>query len=159
MRLLGTLVSTAMVMLGADAALADGKNWPGANCVQISGGSPTYTNGAIGNASTTSTLRLECPATKDAGKVDAGWVRMKDGHTSQDVTCRLNVAYTNGSGFSRWFSPMLDANGYSSNYVQKGFSSDVSANAYSHYSYSCSLPPRQSGRTSYIATYHVKEKG
>ncbi|MDH5228960.1 MAG: hypothetical protein OEY38_02765 [Gammaproteobacteria bacterium] len=145
---------------------ADGKNYPGSQCVRWSGSTAiTYSASEMQNNSTTTDLNVDCVATKDiiGGKVDAHWVRMRDqnGNSGKDVSCRLWSVYgrTDAAGMWGWSGPLLKTVG-SSPYVQhKSTSSDVSSNTVSHYYFSCVIPPRNNatGGKSGIVTYQIDE--
>jgi len=155
------LLAVALGMtIGASFALAgDGKIYPGSMCVRYAGtGTPSYNFSAIGNPSATQWLYLDCPVIHDTigGNINKGWVRMIDQHYSSDVRCSLNSYYRSGNAFWGWWTANKSTSG-SGAHPQHITFNGIGANSLAHYYYSCRIPPRYSGNTSYITSYNVEE--
>lgn len=154
------LLMAGALVFGADAAHAgDGKLYPGSLCVRWSGGTVVYNWSMIGNAHATSALKIDCPVVRDimGGDIDDGVVRAIDRHFSEDVRCNLVSVYVNSNGgFSFWSSGNKETEGTSVAPKEIPFGS-VGAGSKSHYYYSCRIPPRYSGHTSYLISYRVDE--
>jgi hypothetical protein len=156
-----SLVVAVMLLIGAAPVWAgDGKIYPGSMCVRYAGTStPTYNNSAIGNPSGNSWLYLDCPAIHDTigRSIKKGWVRMIDQHYNSNIRCNLNSILRNGSVFWGWWTPNKSSAGSGVNpqHITYG---GIGANTLAHYYYSCRIPPRYSGNTSYITSYYVEER-
>ena len=155
MLLAATFILTTSV---SQVHATDGKNYPGSMCIRVTGGGgiPTISDGGIGNASSTSTMRLECPAIKDqAFNIDSGWVLVYDRHFSQAVKCSLHSR----SPIYASISPVVSSVGGSatgpSETLRFGWRGGLSI---SRYFYSCEIPPAFNGAISYLVSYHVEEQ-
>jgi hypothetical protein len=154
------------VTMGVPPAYAGTEVYPAAMCVKwSSGGTPNYSFGSIRNTSSTSTLSLDCPAVHDPGPNDvatiqSGWVRVTDQHFSQDICCTLTVVDHSGSGFDSWWGGPKCSVGSSPNVQHLDFGAvwfNPSDSLFSHYYYSCHIPPTYNGQLSYIHTYSIDE--
>ena len=156
-----SLLALFMVIAGALPALADdGKVYPGSMGVRYAGTStPCLNYSAIGNPSANTWLYLDLPVIHDTigGHIKWGWVKAIDWHWSSNISARLISIYRNGCAFYGWFSPTRYTSGSGCHPQHLSFGS-LGANSISHYYYSCKIPPRYQGRTSYIVSYRVEEK-
>ena len=156
------LISLVSVLaLGVSSGMAgDGKLYPGSMCVRYAGTStPAYNFSAIGNPSTTSWLYLDCPVIHDtiSSNVKNGWVRMIDQSYTNALRCSLNSFYRSGGSFYGWWTANKSSSG-SGSHPQHITYSGIGANSLAHYYYSCRIPPKYSGNTSYITSYYVEER-
>jgi hypothetical protein len=151
------LVLGIMVLGAIPVHAVDGKNYPGSNCVRVSGATPIYGESAIGNPSTTTGLSVDCPAVKDATNIQSGWVRVIDNHTTQVVSCTLVCVSRSGTTTSSCVRQDFST-GSSASVQELSFGSltCLGCNNRAHYYYSCYIPPTQAG-TSWIRTYQVLE--
>jgi hypothetical protein len=151
------LCVACFLTLTAGAATASSILYPGSMCVKWSGEDPHIEFSAIGNRSSTSTLRIDCPAlnTQLSGQVTGGFFAL-DRSSAQNVGCSLNVVYR---GNGAWFG-----NFGATNYTA-GTSNDKQFRAvgggYStterHYYVSCSIPPAENNLRSYVVSYKIRE--
>jgi len=163
-----TLAIGAIMVLGATNVVPthaiddDAKVYPGAMCVRFSGAigdNTTLSFSAIGNPSTTATLRVDCPVINDEdgdGTLQA-WFRAIDQSYTADVSCSVNSFYRSGSSWLGWWTPSRPTAGAGTHVQHISFPEDLGANSVSHYYFSCRIPPRYSGHISYITSYKVEE--
>lgn len=145
-------------LLAPSVQAQDAKNYPGSSCVRFSGGSPTYNFSAIGNASSSSEMLVDCPVTKDfiGGDINDGWLRAIDRNSTRAVGCALqSINYLANNSVT--IDSDSDVTIGNSTSLQTLTFSSLSATTTSHYIYSCSIPRVGSG-TSYITTYQVEEQ-
>ncbi len=153
------LIAGALAFGVTVAQADDGKQYPGSFCVRWSGGTPTYSWSRIGNTHTSSALRVDCPVVKDTiyGDINDGTVRVIDQHFTQSVSCNLVSFYvTDTGGLAAWASGNKETVGSSPEPKELLFGS-IGANSRSHYFYSCQIPPRYEGETSWLINYRVDE--
>jgi hypothetical protein len=154
------LAAAFAVVTGASRAQAgDAKLYPGSMCVRWSGTTtPSYNVSAIGNPSSSSWLYVDCPVIKDAinGRPESATVQTVDMHYSADVSCNLLSGLRWFNRYAAWSSGARQTRGTDSFGARLSFG-PVSANADSHYFFSCRIPPQYSGGTSYITSYRVDE--
>lgn len=149
----------AVIMGFSPAGAEDGKLYPGSMCVRYAGTStPSYNFSAIGNPSTSSWLYVDCPVVHDSmnHSIRNGYVNMIDMNYSSNVRCSLNSFYRSGGSWYGWWSPSKSSSGSGSS-PQRIYYSGLGSNSSSHYYYSCQIPPRYSGNTSYLGSYYVSE--
>ena len=160
--LIASFVGTSAVYAFDD----DRKTYPGSMCVRFSGATTTnvWLNfSAIGNPSTTQTLRVDCPMIndEDGDGTKSGWIRAVDQNfgagANNDVTCQMVSIFRSGVNWSGWFSPTRSTPADGNQTQQVNYGEDLGANSVSHYYFSCRIPPRQGGRTSFITSYGIDE--
>ena len=157
-----TVLSAFAVLATLGKAKADIKKYPGLICVRWWGStSVTYDNGAIGNASSSSDLYLDCPVTKDTGHVhtNGNAFEAKDMSPGIGVQCNLLSMYGNGSGgVSGWWSGSKSTSpggGWqvrSTNHATSGNRATMG-----YYYFSCKIPPKDPS-VSYISMFRVDER-
>ena len=137
---------------------ADQKVYPGSMGVKLSGASPTYYFGAIGNSSAAN-IYLDLPVINDTNTaVESSWVRVLDRHYSSGVSCALNTAYWNNTYdtfYGSWGATVVSSG--SSTDVQVLNTGTANGSADRHIYFSCSIPPVYSGNSSRIVSYSVDE--
>lgn len=138
----------------------DGKVYPGSMGVRWSSYDPvpTLNASAIGNPSSTKSLRVDLPVIHDCigNNIEQGWVKVIDMHYGQNIRCSLNSVYRNGSSFYGWWGPNKYSSGSSQN-PKTLTHGGLGSNTQAHYYYSCSIPPTYNGNRSYIISYYVEE--
>ncbi len=153
---------SAMAVVPVHAWDNDAKVYPGAMCVRYSGAVGDNVNlnfSAIGNPSSTHTLRVDCPVIHDEigdGTLGA-WFRAIDQSYSASVNCNVNSIYRSGSTWRGWWTPTRGTSGAGTHAQHVNFGENLGANGVSHYYLSCRIPPRYNGRISYITSYQVLE--
>lgn len=151
------LCVAASVSLAPGAATASSILYPGSMCVKWSGEDPHIEFSAIGNRSSTSTLRIDCPAlnTQLSGRVKANFNAL-DRSSAQNVGCSFNVVYR---GNGAWYGNFSATNYTAGTSDDKQFR--AAGGGYStterHYYLSCSIPPAENGLRSYVLSYDVRE--
>ena len=160
---MGTVVAlNAMAFMPANAFDNDSKVYPGSMCVRYNGAVGDNVNlnySAIGNPSTTHTLRVDCPVINDEdgdGTLDA-WFRAIDQSYTSNVYCNVNSFYRSGSSWYGWWTPTRSTSGAGTHVQHVSYGEDLGANSVSHYFLSCRIPPKYNGHTSYITSYKVQE--
>ena len=161
--LLFLFVATIYLFVFAVPAFAvDPFVYPGSNCVRYGGSSSTlYSFSAIGNASGTLAMYLDCPAVYDhTGNLDGAWFRVNDRIAGSDsvtnnrIQCSVVNAYINSVGNWVARSRFNYSRGSGTQTVPlSGFPTVHSVE--SHVYLSCRIPPRQFNQTNWIATYSV----
>lgn len=156
-----SFIATLLVAIFmSQAQAADGKVYPGSNCVRYAGSTPSYSWSRIGNPSTTTNLYLDCPFAKDhiGFAFDSYWMRATDLSSASNVTCRLYSVYRSGGTIWFWSGSLLATSsaGFSTNEQHISGGANVGANNVSHAYFSCKIPPQQIGR-SYISSYSATE--
>lgn len=156
-RIKALLTLGAVLFAASNAAADDSKNYAGLECERLWGGSISYTGwGAVANASSSSTLFVECPGVKDATSIGSGYARVKDRHATLDVECSLTVNYTSGSSFVSFAD--TDSSDNSPDSWQKLFYSSLGeSNTESYYVLTCGIPPMSGTNMSSIAMYNILE--
>jgi hypothetical protein len=152
------MLIAALAISTMPAMAGDAKLYPGSMGVRYAGtATPVLNFSAIGNPGST-WLYLDLPIINDnfAG-IKAGWVRAIDMHSTADVTCSLNSAYRSGNSYVGWWSPQKRTSGIAS-WAQTLTFPAVGGNGSSHYYYSCKIPPKSTGGTSYIVSYQADER-
>lgn len=146
-------VIAGLSLVSMNALAIDGKNYAGAECRQVSGGSLGFFGGTEYNASSTSELNLICPFVKDSTSVTSGTVTVYDRNPSIDVTCSIITEFNNSSGTFYNFANVASS-GFGSAPQVLSFGA-LPGNEY--YYATCSLPRSSSGNVSHIASFVVNE--
>lgn len=153
------LLMAGVLALGAAAAHADdGKIYPGSHCVRWSGPTPVYNFSLLGNPSTETLLRVDCPVVHDTinGDIRDGIVRVID-QSHDEVRCSLISVFVNGGGgLSYWTSGVKETEGTSGLVKRLDFGS-LPGDSTSHYFYSCDIPTVHEGAMSWLISYRVDE--
>lgn len=163
---LAALAITSAALLSANVH-AGGVSSPASQCVKWTNGdvTPTLSYSAIYNASSSQTMRVDCPVERtdfdgflhDAG-VEGSWMRVVDRHYNSNVSCRLVSYSRNGNGSSSyWSTGTRYSNGSSTNTQHLNTGSLGGENTYSHLYFSCLVPPTYSGNRSGLVTYKVAQ--
>ena len=133
---------------------------PGTECVRWSGGSPFLSYSAIGNRSSSSTLKVDCPVTRNTiyGTIKGVRVRVNDANpfSGKRLACTLVSVYrsANGAMQGRGTGPRVSGNGVS----DLVFGGLTHASSNSHAYLSCQVPTTYYGRSSYLDSYMVQER-
>jgi hypothetical protein len=158
----GIFALWAAALLFTPAYGDDGKSYPGSMCVRWGGSNePQLMFSAIGNPDSNSWLFVDCPAIKDDvhkdASINSGIVYVIDKHPSEDVSCNLNSFYRSRDGRWRgWWSPQVSSVTFGAERQSLWFSS-LWGNGYTHYYFSCRIPPRSWNGNSYIVSYRIIE--
>ncbi|MBW2274862.1 MAG: hypothetical protein JRG96_16470 [Deltaproteobacteria bacterium] len=152
-RIITSALSAAMFLtIGLGEAQADTKTLAGFSCLKARGSGYTGESwGGIENLSTSRTVDVACPMVKDASKIKATTIMVRDGHASQAVRCRvLHVrrSYGASSGVSVYQTPYRYSSGWSAGYQNLNFWDDIGSLSGGHYFAYCTLPAAQNGRSS-----------
>jgi hypothetical protein len=126
-------------------AAADTKHYMGASCEAADpSGRDAFVvdaNGGIFNHSTTSTLRVLCPAVRDAGRIASAQVGVVDASLSTRLRCTLRTI--NGGGFFQAQQSVTAPRGTIS-VQQLSFAGQSAPSAgVGSYALECFVPPRQ----------------
>lgn len=148
---------------------AGSENHPGSMCVKWTPSDPEpYLNASrIYNASSTTWLRLDCPVVHSDfdgflhnGAIDSSWVTMIDQNYSLNGSCSL-VSFTQHpmpSSYSAiWAAPAAFTSGSDARPQYLGTGSQNGEDYYSHYYFSCHVPPSYSGNSSGLVTYNAAQ--
>ena len=142
---------------------ADAKNFPGSVCVRWSGSSSVaYYYSAIGNASTHSSLYLDCPVTKDLSRVNTSGNHFaaKDRSASNGVQCSLmSMRVEYDCSVSGWSSGSRTTLGNLNRWQIVSTDHDpgsVVSSDRGYYFFSCKIPPKATD-ISYILMLRVDE--
>lgn len=143
---------------------ADYKVYPGSECVRWDErvDPVTFINASRRyNPSTTTSLRIDCPAVKDRDQdIRTSWIRVYDAHPS-DSTCARLIAYKflGSTIVGRASAAVCTPTGWNSTQAYQLNTGGVSGIPYdAHYYFSVyHIPPRTSSGYSGVATYYVDE--
>lgn len=120
---------------------------------------PTLSWTDIRNPSTSKWLRLNLPIVHDTfaeDNVQGGWVKVRDRHPSENISCELNCLYATCSGFSGWWSSDKYSSG-SSNCPKTISFGRLGTNSSAHYFFYCRIPPKYNDNMSGIISYALSE--
>ena len=146
-RSMTTLAALALTVLASSDGLAAFKQFAGAQCVRISGGSFAYYGGTIQNLSSSSTLNVMCPLIRDSAGLDGTQIYVYDRHPSQAVSCNVVAeAYSSGGLYSEFNTLASTGTGFQ---VMENWT-DLSIGT-AFYA-TCQVPPSSSGNVSHVAT-------
>ena len=178
-----SLLSAGLFIVGLgqahafDNGYADRKVFAGSSCVKYSGPTPTYYASSIGNPSTSTLMKVDCPVTRDGQRILSGTVQVYDNSPVDTVRCQMLNLYrrTNGSFTGRSTAWVHSSNSWPSTQsgvsvshrgkstlefpglpaVTSRYQSDHSE--MSHYYFSCTVPRSYGGSRSYIDSFKVDE--
>ena len=150
------LAAVVMVAIGASLVHADVKIYSGLMCVNYgSAGIANYEYGAIGNYSSTDTLRVGCPIVRNGtdAVMTAGSVQVFNRPGSR-VACRVVAGSATDAGLTGAFSLYQDSTEDGEDWIDFG---NPGGTAFSHYYYFCNIPPMTSEGASSVVSYQVTE--
>jgi hypothetical protein len=151
------LAAVVMVAIGASQAHADSKIYSGLMCVNYgSAGIANYEYGAIGNYSSTDTLRVGCPIVRDGNNttMTGGYVQVFNRPGSPRVACRIVAGSATDAGLTGAFSSYQYSTNDGEDWLSFG---NPGGTPFSHYYYFCTIPPMTSAGASHVVSYQVIE--
>lgn len=139
----------------------DGKIFPGAECQRHSGStSYNHSSGIIRNLSSTQSLTVVCPITREylSKSINDGWIKVVDFHPSQNFTCSVKSKHrSNAGGWTNYWSGNRYSAGFGTQTQTLNFGGMGQVSGHSHYYLTCSIPASHSNGSSYILSYRVDE--
>ncbi|MEM9102296.1 MAG: hypothetical protein AAGB12_08225 [Pseudomonadota bacterium] len=155
------LISLSICMLGlalmTGSTQADSKNYNASSCVQFVGDGKILNFSNIFNDSSTTTMNVDCVATKSTNQLKSAWIEVKDLSSTEDISCNL-ISHYNGIGQSGGFiwNQTQKTSGINSNWQVLNYTS-LPASDNGHYFLSCSVPKKTSNGASWLGTYRITE--
>jgi hypothetical protein len=140
----------------------DEKIYPGTMGVKVySGPDPVLSWGRIGNPSTLRNLYVDLPLINDMilGRIKSGSVDVIDRSSSSSIRCTLITVSIWGRGYHLTASPPRYSSDYSGWKQRMHFNvSRLPSDSFNSRYFSCRIPPRSKGQTSYINSYRLSEQ-
>jgi len=149
----GLAVIAGLALVSTSALAADGKQYGGSECRQVSGGTFNYFAGTVYNASTTQELNVICPFVKDSTSITNGTVTVFDRNPSLDVSCQIITEFNNASGTFQNFTTVTSS-GFGSGAQVLSFGALPGNN---YYYATCSIPRATSSGASDVAEFFINE--
>jgi hypothetical protein len=146
-------------------AFADVKNYLASSC-EVDTTSASYSDeyrysnsfGYLENMSTTEWLYVTCPMVRDDTVTDniasSGWVRVRDWHSTESVTCSLYRVYSSGTVASGTSQSSV---GSSSSVQVLNFANLTQGPSTDTMHFKCRIPPADGGQRPRINSYSINE--
>lgn len=140
------------------ARAQDVKTYPGSFCVAVLGTPRAYDASTVSNTSS-APAPFDCPIVKDGALISNAFIRVRDLHPTQNVTCSLITAVVStASPFPTFTASVTRSTTGSASGWQKLTFSNLPSDPEGYAYFSCSLPAASAAGASGIGMYWVEER-